>query len=411
MAVQTFSNFSSDSQTYIAAQTLMRIKRDVIVYGLGKKEKLPGRFSKTFQFTRYEKLLLPKIALTEGVTPTTNASVTITTVQAVMDQWGDFVNISDVADLTVKHPVMEQAIQLLSEQATETIDRETIKVLLANTSVFYPGAVASRATLATTSYFDTDTARKTIAYLRGSGAQPYEGRMFMGLIDPYVEMDLSKDSTFQTAASYSNILMLQNGEAGRWMGVRWVTSNLLPVLSRIAAASSATSVAAGGSLANATTYYFKVTAVDNSIGFETGVTVESTQATGAADEAIAITMPATAGYTYNVYFGATTGVLYKVASLQDPSAVVTVLAVPTSGDTPPATPAASVKVHFSWVLGKEAFSVPELMSLQTFMTPKGASDSDPLAQRRKASWKVMFKAVICNELFLARIESASAFYT
>lgn len=410
MAAQTFSNFSADAQTYIAAQTLMRIKRDVIVYGLGKKEKLPNRFSKTFQFTRYEKLNLPKVALTEGTTPSTNASITISTVQAVMDQWGDFVNISDVADLTVKHPVMEQAIQLLSEQASETIDREVIKVLLANTSVYYPGVVSSRGGLASNSYFDTDTARKTIAALRGRGAQPYEGRLFMGLIDPYVEMDLSKDSTFQTAASYSNILVLQNGEAGRWMGVRWVTSNLLPVLERLASVTTASSAASGGSLANSTTYYMKVTAVDNAIGFETAVTVEQTQATGASDEAIAITMPATSGYTYNVYFGATTGVLYKVASLQDPSAVVTVLAVPTSGDTPPATPASGVKVHFSWVLGKEAFAVPELMSLQTFMTPRGASDSDPLSQRRKASWKVMFKSVICNENFLARIESASAFY-
>ena len=408
--MQTFSNFSADAQTYIAAQTLSRIKRNVIVYGLGKKEKLPNRFSKTFQFTRYEKLNLPKLALTEGTTPSTNASITISTVQAVMDQWGDFVNISDVADLTVKHPVMEQAIQLLSEQASETIDREVIKVLLANTSVYYPGVVASRGALASNSYFDTDTARKSIAALRGRGAQPYEGRMFMGLINPYVEMDLSKDSTFQTAASYSNILVLQNGEAGRWMGVRWVTSNMLPVLERLAAVVSASSVAAGGSLANATTYYFKVTAVDNAIGFETAVIVEQSQATGAGDEAIAITMPATTGYTYNVYFGAASGVLYKVASLQDPAAVVTVLAVPTSGDTPPATPAAGVKVHFSWILGKEAFAVPELMSLQTFMTPRGASDSDPLSQRRKASWKVMFKSVICNELFLARIESASAFY-
>ena len=409
MAVQGFSSFQGDSQTYIAAQTLMRIKRDVIVYGLGKKEKLPGRFNKTFQFTRYDKLLLPKISLTEGVTPANNAEITISTVQAVMDQWGDYVNISDVADLTIKHPVMEQAIQLLSEQASETIDREVIKVLLSNTSVFYPGAITSRAALTTGSVFDTDTARKSIAALRGKGAQPYEGRLFMGLMDPYVEMDLSKDSTFQTAASYSNILALQNGEAGRWMGVRWVTSNLLPVLTRQAAVVTASSGTAG-SLTPSTTYYIKVTAVDNAIGFETAVTLEQTQATAGGQSSINVTMPAGAGYTYNVYFGSTTGVLYKASSLQAPGAVVTILAVPVSGETPPATPAAGVAVHFSWVLGKEAFAVPELMSLQTFLTPRGASDSDPLSQRRKASWKVMFKAVICNELFLTRIESASAFY-
>lgn len=410
MAAQVFSAFSADAQTYIAAQTLMRIKRDVIVYGLGKKEKLPNRFSKTFQYTRYDKLNLPKSALTEGVTPTTNAEVSISTVQAVMDQWGDFVNLSDVLDLTVKHPVMQQAIALLAEQASETIDREVIKVLMANTSVYYPGAVTSRPNITTTSYVDTALVRKVVANLRSRGAHPYEGRMLMGLIDPFVEMDLSGDSTFQNAASYSNILVLQNGEVGRWMGVRWVSSNLLPTLVRISGGSSASSGASGGSLANSTTYYYKIARVSNSLGFEDGVTVEGSQATGASDEAIAITVPATTGYTYNVYFGDTPGgALYLVESLVAPGDTVTVLAVPTSGNTAPATPAASVTVHYSWIMGREAFAVPELMSLQTFVTPKAASDSDPLAQRRKASWKVMFKAVICNEQFLARLESESAY--
>ena len=270
MAIQTFSNFSADAQTYIAAQTLLRIKRDVIVYGLGKKEKLPNRFSKTFQFTRYDKLNLPKVALTEGTTPSTNASITISTVQAVMDQWGDFVNISDVADLTVKHPVMEQAIQLLSEQASETIDREVIKVILANTSVYYPGVVSSRGGLASNSYFDTRYSSQNNCSSSWSRRAALRGSYVHGSHRPLRrDADLSKDSTFQTATSYSNILVLQNGEAGRWMGVRWVTSNLLPVLERLASVVTATSVAAGGSLANSTTYYMKVTAVDNAIGFET----------------------------------------------------------------------------------------------------------------------------------------------
>lgn len=62
-----------------------------------------------------------------------------------------------------------------------------------------------------------------------------------------------------------------------------------------------------------------------------------------------------------------------------------------------------------WVMGQEAFAVPELMSLQTFLTPAQASDSDPLVQRRKASWKVMFKPVICNELFIERLECTSRY--
>jgi N4-gp56 family major capsid protein len=391
---QTFSNFSSDSQTYIAAQTLMRIKRDVVVYGLGKKEKLPNRFSKTFQFTRYEKLNLPSVALTEGVTPSSNAQLTISAVQAVMDQWGDFVQLTE----------------LLAEQAAETIDRECIKVLMANASVFYPGAVAARGSLTSSSYMDTDTIRKTIASLRSGGARPFSGRLFCGLIDPHVEMDLSKDSTFQTAASYANIMVLQNGEAGTWMGARWMTSNLLPTLSLLGAVTTASSATAG-SLAVSTSYYVKVTAVDNALGFEQLATAIATQATAGGQTSINVTMPATTGYTYNVYIGASNSnsALYLASSYQAPGAVINIGAVPSSGSNPPVTPAAGVAVHFSWILGKEAFAVPELMSLTTALTPKGASDSDPLAQRRKASWKVMFKSVICNDAFLARIESASAY--
>lgn len=408
MASQTFSSFSSDAQTYISAKTLMRIKKDVVVYGLGKKEKLPNRFSKTFQYTRYDKLNLPQSALTEGTTPSAS-SMSISTVQAVMDQWGSFVDISDVADITVKHPVMQEAIGLLGEQAAETIDRECIKVLMANTSVYYGGSATSRVTLAGGQVLTSTVIRKAVSALRGGGAHGYEGRKLLGLVDTYVEQDLLGDTTFQNAASYSNITPLLNGEVGTWNGVRWLASNLIPTMSRLSDVTVASSGAAGGSLANATTYYFKVTAVDNYSGFEVASTQEQSQATGAGDEAIEITMPATTGRTYKVYFGSSSGNLKLSSSSNAASAAVTVLAVPSSGDAPPAHPNTSIVVHFSWILGKEAFAVPELMSLETFITKKEASDSDPLAQRRKASWKVMFKAVICNESYLARLETVSAY--
>ncbi len=406
ITVQGFSTFTSDAQTYIAAQTLKRIKRDVIVYGLGRKEKLPNRFSKTFQYTRYEKLNLPLSALTEGTTPD-NSSMTISTVSAVMDQWGSYVNLSDVAQITAKHPVLQEGIRVLAEQATETIDRECIKLLQSSANVNYAAARADRVSLTAGDYMATATVKKAVATLRNGGAVPQQGRLFIGLMDPSVESDMTADSTFLTAASYSNITALFNGEAGTWMGVRWMVSNLIPTLTTLA-----TPTKAGqnlGSLANSTTYYFKVGAVNNTLGFETKITAEFTQATGMADESVDITMPATTGFTYRVYAGSATGVLYLYSEGNAPAAVVNVASIPTSGAVPPAAPNTGIVVHFSWVLGMEAFAVPELMSLETFLTPDVASDSDPLKQRRKAGWKVMFKPVICNDAFLQRIESASAY--
>lgn len=408
--MNTFSTFQSNAQTYIAAQTLKRVHKDVIVYNLGKKEKLPNRFSKTFQFTRYERLDLPKTTLSEGVTPSSGDTMSITTVQAVMDQWGSYVELTDVAQITAKHPALQQAQELISIQAKETIDRECIELLLSNTSVRYAGSNnTARVDLAAADYLTTSDAKKAIAALRRAGAHPVSGRLYIGLIDPSVEMDLLEDNTFQNAASYSNIMALKNGEAGIWMGVRWVVSNLLPTVSRLADVTTASSAAAGGSLANSTTYYIKVVAIDNATGFEVAATKVQSQATGASDEAISVTMPATTGRKYKLYVGASSSDLKLAESDLDPAEVATVLAVPASGDAPIAHPDTGVEVHFVWIMGQEAFAVPELMSLQTFLTPATPSDSDPLVQRRKLGWKVMFKPVICNEDYIERIECSSRY--
>lgn len=406
MPAQVFQNFSSNAHQYIAAQTLKRIKRDVIVYGMGKKEKLPNRYSKTFQFTRFEKLALPYKPLTEGVTPA-RSNIQISTVQAVMDQWGSYISLSDVAEITARHPALQEGIRLLAEQATETIDRECIKLLMSNTSVNYPGSASSRATLATTDYLTTTVVKENVAALRRNGAHPIQGRLFVGLMDPSVEMDLVEDSTFVNAASYSNIVALFNGEAGRWMGVRWMVSNLIPTMSRLADVTTAATT--GGSLANSTTYHLQVVANDNALGFDVASTQNQTQATGAGDTRVNVTVPATVGRTYKVYFGSSAATMYLVADEVAPGTVVSIDDVPASGEVPPAFPNTGVEVHYVWCMGMEAFAVPELMSLQTFLTPATASDSDPLVQRRKASWKVMFKPVICNEAFIERIECASRY--
>lgn len=84
MAVQ-FSDLSSDAVTYIAEKTLKVAERSVRFYELADKATLPDSNSKTFQYTRYERLGLPLSVLTEGTTPS-DTSMTISTVTAVSEQ-------------------------------------------------------------------------------------------------------------------------------------------------------------------------------------------------------------------------------------------------------------------------------------------------------------------------------------
>lgn len=71
--------------------------------------------------------------------------------------------------------------------------------------------------------------------------------------------------------------------------------------------------------------------------------------------------------------------------------------------------ASTVTVYPTLVIGKWAYWVPTLNTLQTFITPRAASDSDPLAQRVKVWAKVAFVAKRLQENAMLRIESATSF--
>ena len=416
MAVTTqgFSSFSADAVTYIAEKTLIIAKKAVVFQQLGEKHVLPAHNSKTFQFTRFDRLALPLTTLADGVTPD-NTSMSISTVTAVADMFGAYVNLTDVANLTIKHPVMVKAIDLMGYQAAEVMDREIINMLLAGTAVNYGGAATARNGLSSTStdVMNTALVRKVVASLRTNGAQEYDGSDYVGVVDSQVEMDLSADSTFQAAAQYSNIKVLQNGEIGRWMGVRWMRSNFIPTLSGITSTNaSATGASAAGSIP-AASVWFSVDYIDANTGFTVkSVVPASTYAAAASNSSgsLTVTVPSSTSFNYNVYAGSGASSLYLVnSSLLAGAASQAVTAIPSAGTLQPGIPASTKVVHFSWVFGKESFAVIDLLKLQTFITPAQASDSDPLVQRRKSGWKFMFKSVICNQDFLKRCETLSAF--
>jgi N4-gp56 family major capsid protein len=419
MSVQTYSTFSADAVTYISKKTLMIAKKSVIFQQLGDKAELPNGNSKTFQYTRYDRLALPNVALTEGTTPT-NTSMSISTVSATCDQWGAYVNLSDVVELTVAHPVMVKAIDLMGYQAAETVDREIIEVLMAGTSVSFGGAITVRSSLSSTStdIMSTNMVRRMVKNLRNRGAYEYDGQDYVGVVDPSVEMDLSADSTFQTAASYSNIKVLLNGEIGKWMGVRWMRSNLIPSLTGVAAETYTTPASPAGTFTAAN--YRVTTAYYNAdTGFLEKLSDNAAIAFSASDS-LGGTTPS-GNYVFKIFVGAAAGgataTMYVGSETTygtgfiPASTAFSILAPPASGTSIAGTdiPTSTKVVHFSWVIGKEAYTVVDLQKLQTYVTPKAASDSDPLAQRRKAGWKLMFKAVINNENFLERGESLSAY--
>ncbi len=422
MSLQVRSSFSGGAiNAHIASELLDIAKKAVIFQQLGEKAKMPAGEGVTFQFNRYDRLDLPRVTLTEGVAPT-STNMALTTVSASADQWGAYVEMSDVAILTIKHPLLQVAIELLGFQAAELVDREIINMLLDGTSITYGGvSVTARSglTTASTDSLTDKVVQKVVSRLRTRGAHPYEGTHYVGVIDPANEQDVSQssNSAFLNASSYSNVKALFNGEIGMWRGVRWMVSNFIPTVTGLAAASYTTPASPAGTFA-AANYCIATAYISKATGFVEKITQDTAVAVAALDS-VAGTTPSDTSYVYKIYFGlagvAAGGTMYQglettYGALEIPaSTAFSVLAPPTSGDILDAIPATSKKIHFGWVFGKQAYCTVDLQNLQTYVSKAEATTHDPLVQKRTCGYKLMFKPVIQNENFLERFEVMSEF--
>ena len=70
--------------------------------------------------------------------------------------------------------------------------------------------------------------------------------------------------------------------------------------------------------------------------------------------------------------------------------------------------ASTETVYPTYIMGRGAYGVADLQKMQSFITPRASSDSDPLAQRVKIGSKVAFNTIILQQEALIRVESASA---
>lgn len=300
MAATTSTTLAADLQTYFSKKLLSQADFKTVLDQFAYKEKIPSNSSKTISFTQYADLAVATSPLTEGTAPTDTALAS-SAITAVIDQLGAYVTLTDLAELTPKHPVIAKTTELLSTQAAKSYDRVINSVVVAGTSVIYPGAIASRVNITATSYLTFAEVRKAVALLRNNGASTFDDGNYVLVVDASVEQDLFVDTNF------ANTVYRQTGKNEMYKGA-------------------------------ITTF--------------AGVTVVRTTN------------------------------------------------IPTISST--------ATVHTSYLFGKDAFAVTDLQSLQMYKEGPGGV-ADPLHQKMTLGWKCGFKAVILNNAFFTRLESASAY--
>ena len=228
----TSTGLAADLQTYFSKKLQIQAQFQTVLDQFGYIEKIPSASSKTISFTKYADLAPTTTALTEGVAPD-SVSLSSTAITAVIDQLGYVIKLTDLAELTPKHPVVQKTLELLGTQAARSRDAKIESVLSAGTTVVYSNGAASRTALAAGSILTNNDVSKMVATLRKNGATAFPDGTFVAVVDPTTEMNLMKDPAFRDAAIRNGLgtkSEVYKGEIATFNGVRFVRSNTIPTI-------------------------------------------------------------------------------------------------------------------------------------------------------------------------------------
>ena len=199
----------------------------------GQRKPIPKGGGKTIEFRKFSKLPKAMQPITEGVTPTGN-KLQVSSVVATVDQYGDYLEQTDMLELTAIDNTIVEATKSLAAQAGLTLDAIVRNELIAGTNVMYAPKVAadgtetevtSRSGLDATCKLRVKDVFRAAAELKAVNAPKING-YYVAVIHPYVAYDLMQEAGEQwlNIQQYANPENMLKGEIGSLGGVRFVES-------------------------------------------------------------------------------------------------------------------------------------------------------------------------------------------
>lgn len=391
---------SDEMKTYYSMRLINLAEPELIHDQFGQKHPIPKNSGKTIEFRKYDSLPKALVPLTEGVTPA-GQKLSMGVIRATIKQYGGYIELSDILELTAIDNNLVQATRLLASQAGRTSDTITREVLAGGTNVVYAGGAKDRSELvggdtteANNKYLSVDDIRKAVRVLKVMNAQKING-YFAGIIHPDTAYDLMSDKKWVDVKTYSDPDGIYEGEIGKIEGVRFVETTEAKIFH------APDLVIADGSSAAVR---------DLTVKSASGKVITVTEALS-TNQAAALT-------GREILVGSELMEVTSAAAGAAGAATITVK------DSPATTPAASTviypgeggakgrDVYSTLIVGADAYGVTELEGggLQHIVKQLGSSGTaDPLNQRATAGWKLTKVAERLVEQYMVRIESASTF--
>lgn len=363
----------------------------------GQKRSIPRNNGKRVEFRKYNLFTPDTSALTlvEGVTPT-GQNLSQSKVEAEVKQYGAYVEISDLLEMTSYDPVIADSAELLGEQLGTVIEWVTRDAMNETTNVQYANGAASRVALTVSDKLTVNEIRKAVRTLKKNKARPFvtaaDGSArkphFVCICSPDATYDLQNDSLWQDVSKYSNAEQIYSGEIGRLFGVVFVEATESKVYTQ------SVYNAVNANTSSSTTFVLSSNPDAKAVAYlSTGgnkIMIGSNEYTLAAS---------------NSYNATTRTVKLSAAATLSADAPV----YSKDAGAPDATTHKAPDVHSTLVFGADAYGVVDVAgsgAMETIIKPRGsAGTTDPLDQRCTVGAKVAaYTAKVLNPLWLVKIE-------
>ena len=154
MHLQLFANelqttlldgLSAEMKTFYDMTLIDEAQASLVHDQFGQKRPIPKNGGKTIEFRKFAALAKATTPLVEGVTPD-GKGLTVTTITATVNQYGDYITQSDVLELTSLDNTILEATKLLGRQAGLTLDTIVRNVMQSVNNVTYCPKVAADGT-------------------------------------------------------------------------------------------------------------------------------------------------------------------------------------------------------------------------------------------------------------------------
>ncbi|MDO5112173.1 MAG: N4-gp56 family major capsid protein [Clostridia bacterium] len=392
----------AEIKTYYENRLVDYAEPELVHDQFGDSYPIPARGGKTIEFRRFSPLSKALTPITEGVTPSGN-KLNVDTVTASIDQYGDFVELSDLLDMTAVDPVVEQTTKLLASQAGRTLDTITREVLCGGTQVLYAPyvngstvtEVEERDELSASCKLTPDLIFKAAAQLKAMNAKPVDDS-FVAIIHPYAAYDLMRSDEWIEVHKYEPA-HIYFGEIGRIGGVRFVETTEAKIIAPAAIVGSANKLTLK-------------TALD-----ATGSTTIAVKEAISATDATAANAAIGSGVT--IYVGGKQATMTAVTAGAAGSATLTVSSAVKSVAADSlicggGAGADGSAVFCTLLLGANAYGRTEIEGggLTSIIKQRGSSGTaDPLDQRSTVGWKATKGTERLVEEYMLRIESGCSY--